>query len=308
MKICPRCQKTYADVNLNFCLEDGAVLTLATDPQETIRVSQAPSTFQPSNNPATTPQHQIQYQGVPQQGVQVPKKKSKAWIWVLLILGAVVVLCGGGLLGTFYYIGSQVENMANLASNLERSSNRNAANRSLGGNKSSVNKGAPESSRTDLNEVDLEIFVKDNSRFGTTSLDNDELTMGAMSKGYYYALAAPANYTTVDSDTRVTVSNPTNAGGTLGYGLIFHSNPLPLQQDYAFLIDAKTGKYRVVRHSPKKEDIVEDWTPSAAINKGTGDNTLEARDADDKVELYINGTMVTSIRNQYGYPNGVVGL
>src|SRR4051812_31389057 len=29
MKICPRCQKTYTDDNLNFCLEDGTVLTPA---------------------------------------------------------------------------------------------------------------------------------------------------------------------------------------------------------------------------------------------------------------------------------------
>ena len=28
MKICPRCQTTYADDNLNFCLEDGSTLTL----------------------------------------------------------------------------------------------------------------------------------------------------------------------------------------------------------------------------------------------------------------------------------------
>ena len=31
MKICPRCQKTYADDNLNFCLEDGSVHLSAGD-------------------------------------------------------------------------------------------------------------------------------------------------------------------------------------------------------------------------------------------------------------------------------------
>ena len=29
MKICPRCQKTYTDDNLNFCLDDGVVLQQA---------------------------------------------------------------------------------------------------------------------------------------------------------------------------------------------------------------------------------------------------------------------------------------
>ncbi|CAN5249850.1 hypothetical protein BH20ACI2_BH20ACI2_11570 [soil metagenome] len=41
-------------------------------------------------------------------------------------------------------------------------------------------------------------------------------------------------------------------------------------------------------------------------NTYADDNLLEVRDLDDKIELYINGTMVNSIRNAHGYPNGVM--
>ena len=132
--------------------------------------------------------------------------------------------------------------------------------------------------------------------------------MGSKQKGYYYVLAAPEEYTTDDADTRVTLRNIDNAGSSLGYGLIFHSNPTPLQQDYAFLIDTKRKKYRVVHHEPQKESSVVSWTSSDAIKSGSEENLLEIHDLTDKIELYINGTLVTSIKNVYGYAGGVPGL
>ena len=132
--------------------------------------------------------------------------------------------------------------------------------------------------------------------------------MGSKQKGYYYVLAAPDDYKTEDANTSVTVRNIDDASSSLGYGLIFHSNPTPLQQDYAFLIDTKRKKYHVVHHEPQKESSVVSWTSSDAIKGGTAENVLEVRDLTDKIELYINGTMVTSIKNIYGYAGGVPGL
>ncbi|MEQ1923696.1 MAG: hypothetical protein ABL952_14410, partial [Pyrinomonadaceae bacterium] len=55
MKICPRCQKTYSDDNLNFCLEDGSVLTQAAaeppqspPPQVAERPAQKPKPLPPT--------------------------------------------------------------------------------------------------------------------------------------------------------------------------------------------------------------------------------------------------------------------
>ena len=139
-------------------------------------------------------------------------------------------------------------------------------------------------------------------------MKDDELLMGSKQKGFYYVLVAPDEYGTDDADTRVTLRNVDNASGSLGYGLIFHSSPTPLQQDYAFLIDTKRKKYRVVNHAPQKESSVVNWTTSSAIKDGSAENTLEVRDMDDKIDLYINGTMVTSIKNTFGFAGGVPGL
>src|SRR5690242_19687576 len=100
MKICPRCQKTYTDDNLNFCLDDGVVLQEAgggNEPQPTVFMNQ-PRPTNPQSAATSQPGVQPQWNTAPQQyGGGQQKKSSKAWIWVLLILGLVVVLCGGGV-------------------------------------------------------------------------------------------------------------------------------------------------------------------------------------------------------------------
>lgn len=315
MKICPRCQKTYPDDNLNFCLEDGSVLSAisAAPPPPTYPVH--PPATQPHMQAASQPNVPSGWNPPPPQAMQPGKKSSKAWVWVLLILGVVVLLCGGGLIGAFVYYLPQIENASNTASlsngrtaapPANRATNTTASNTSVTNTSTSNISSTP--GRDDLQEIELDIFVKEFSLYGTTEKSGDELIMGAKQKGYYYVLVAPDDYQTEDADTRVTVRNINDESSSLGYGLIFHSNPTPLQQGYAFLIDTKRKKYRVVNHTPQKENSVVTWTASPAINGGATENTLEVRDLDDKIELYINGTMVTSIKNVHGYPGGVAGL
>ena len=223
-----------------------------------------------------------------------------------------MLLCGGGFVGFIAYVGSQ---QTETASNTTTSTVNTTKSPILSPPSTNANKSAntntstsPASSRTDLESVDISKWVKEFSVYGTTEFTGGELLMGAKEKGYYYALAAPDDYTTEDSDTKVTVRNIDDASSSMGYGLVFHSNPTPLQQGYAFLIDAKRKRYRVVHHTPQNEGVVVNWTASTAINGGKEENTLEVRDLDDKIELYINGTMVTSVKNVYGYANGVPGL
>lgn len=312
MKTCPRCQKTYADDNLNFCLEDGSVLTQSIAPPPTVQMNQAPVTA-PQPQMPSQPGSQPGWNVPPQQAysMQPAKKSSKMWIWVLLILGGVILLCGGGFVGLVWY-GSTLDkaNVASsdsksTASNSVKSGNSNSSNASTTNSTSTT---SSSSSRTDLETVDLEPWVKAFSAYGNTEFTDGEFVMSSKKKGFYYVLVAPDVHQTEKADTRVTLRNVDNTSGSLGYGLIFHSNPTPLQQDYAFLIDTKRKKYRVVYHTPQNEKSVVTWTTSNAINEGTDENVLEARDLDDKIELYINGTMVTSIRNVYGYSGGVAGL
>ncbi len=307
MKICPRCQKTYADDNLNYCLEDGSVLNQQTaDPlAETLFVNQ-PRVTQPQPQMPSMPGGQAGWNTPQQYAVQPQRKTSKTWVWVVLILGVVILLCGGGFVGFLFYAATQVEN---VAANLSNSSNGRpmppTANR---GTNPTTSNSTSTSSRSDLETIDLSSFVQTFSAFGITEMAGDELIMSSKQKRFYYVLVAPDDYTTQGADTRITLRNVDNAAGSLGYGLIFHSNPQPLQQDYAFLIDTKQKRYRVVHHSPQEESSVVKWTTSTAIREGAEENVLEARDLADKIELYINGTMVTSIKNVYGYAGGVPGL
>lgn len=303
MKICPRCQKTYPDDNLNFCLEDGSVLTPASGavPPDTFMVNQPRPTAQPMSSPGQPPSGAQPAWNTPQQySMQPPKKSSKAWVWVLLILGGLFLVCGGGFVGLVFWGASIAEQQqtANTANTLYS----NTSTGTKGTNSTST------STRTDVDRLDLSVWPPKFSVYGDTEYRDGELLIASKQKRFYYVLAGTKDQTTDDADTRVTLRNVDDAASLLGYGLVFHSNPTPLQQGYAFLLDTKKKKYRVVHHLPQKE--VEDvpWTKSDAIRDGSAENTIEVRDLDDRIDLYINDKMVKSLKNTQGYSGGVVGL
>lgn len=104
MKICPRCSQTYSDDSLNYCLNDGVALDRMSGPESTDSVQTAvlnqtsysagptvPFGVQPTNlgGEASMPDRY----GPPAQA------KSRSWLWVLLILGGLFLLCGGGAFG-----------------------------------------------------------------------------------------------------------------------------------------------------------------------------------------------------------------
>ncbi len=295
MKICPSCRKTYTDDGLNFCLEDGSVLTLANEPPETVMMNQARFTDPNSAGGQQGIQSSFGNQG--NYSMQ-PKKSSKTWIWVLVILGLLGLVCGGGIVGIGIFL-----------STIDTNTNTNATD---GPSPSPTRRGGtPTPSpfpRNQVQSIDLNEWVRENSDFGNTAFRNGEFFMSSKKKGYYYVVAAPEGYKTEGASSTVVLRNVDGADSSLGYGIVFHSNPTPLQKGYAFLIDTKGQKYRVVRHQPGKEIDVVNWTSSNAIKSGTDENTLEVRDTPERIELYINGDMVTTIKNSYGYKGGVVGL
>lgn len=325
MKICPRCQKTYADDNLNFCLEDGSMLAAAPSAQilPNTLVMNEPRVTQPQPPPSTSTAPP-NWQQPQQYSMQPPKRSSKTWLWVVGILGVLILFCGGGFVGFFVWVASQKDAMNDAVHNSERMGSPTPASKKSTSNTSPTTSGetpTTTSSRSDVTTVDLSKFTQQFSVFGTTEMQGDELIMGALTRGYYFVVVAANEdeedseqavaldkYKTENADTRVTVRNINDANSRLGYGLVFHSKPKPLQQDYAFLIDAKRKKYRIVHHSPQKEDDVKSWTSSTAIKGGTEENTLEVHDLPDKIELYINGTLVTTIQDVYGFSGGVVGI
>jgi hypothetical protein len=101
MKICPKCGKTYSDASLNFCLDDGTVLTqnqtgFDSSLPETVMISQPRPT---ASNQQFGGQTENQNWAAPMNVNAPAKKGSKMWLWVVGILGAGVLLCGGGFAG-----------------------------------------------------------------------------------------------------------------------------------------------------------------------------------------------------------------
>ncbi len=166
----------------------------------------------------------------------------------------------------------------------------------------------PPASSGDAQEIDIEVWVRPDSKIGNTRFTRGELYMSSKQKGYFYALVAPEEYTSEGSTAHVEVRNLYAAPTTLGYGLIFHSNPEPLVQGYAFVIDTIKRRYRVVRHAKNEEFSVIPWTKSTLIKFGNASNTLEAIDKGDTTDLLINQTLVTSVKNTYAFKGGQPGL
>lgn len=306
MKICPQCQKSYSDDNLNFCLDDGAVLSQANVPKkddtlpETVMMS-APrptSPGQPLENqspPAWGHQQQSQPSWGATPSIQAPavKAKSKSWIWVLGILAVVVVVCGGGALGFIALVAS-----------VDTESGKN-------GNKAVIDlstKSSPTSTDGNFEQIDLSKWTDTDPAYANSEFKNGEFIMGTKEKGFYYVLVASTKYQTDDSTTRLSIRNVEEKSSRLGYGLIFHSDPKPLIKDYGFLIDADKQRYRVVKHAPGSETDIIKWTKSTVIKDGTQKNVLEIRDRNGEISLYINGQKIDSIKNSEGYKGGVAGI
>ena len=282
---------------LNFCLDDGSVLNFAVDTSTapTIAMNQPrptlPSNAQPGMQPGWSPPAASPY------SMQPKKKKSRGWLWAVAILCLGVLLCGGGIAGMFVYVASIADDKVANNSTNTRWTNSNNPNSS--------------SSPVDpsrVQEIGLEEWAKQKSSWGTNEFQDGELHMAAKEKGNYFVIVATEQFKTDKATTRVTVRNAQNAESGLGYGLVIHSDTTPLQNDYAFLIDAKRKRFRIVRHDPEKEAAVVPWTNSKLINDGTAENVIEARDKGAKIELYLNGQLATSINSRPGPTGGVPGL
>lgn len=298
MKICPRCQKTYSDDNLNFCLDDGATLTRTNAVDNSIPATVLLSQPRPTapNQPfGNQPGGPSGWSAPPNQFSMSPPppKKSKTWLWVVGILGGVILLCGGGLTG-FVFWAASLEN-DNRGTNANYSSN-------------SAQKSPSPNARTTTQKIDLSKWVQSENDSGVTEYKSGKFLMNSKKKGYYYVLASQAIYKTENATTKVTVVNVNEDDTSLGFGLIIHSNPTPLTQDYAFLIDSENKKYRVVRHTPGDEIEVDGWTRSSAIKDGTQENVLEVRDQNKKMNFYINGEFIEAFDNDKGYSGGVTGI
>lgn len=290
MKVCPTCQQTYTDESLNFCLNDGTVLIkkdAPSTPQETVFMNQAVPTA-----PTNQPFHQT---NAPQpnwgaQAAAPPKPKSKTWLWVLGIFGAIIVLCGGGFVGLIAIVANQ------------DNKNTYTANTNYG-NSNNVKSG-------NLLTDNLSAWKLPNDNLGVTNYENNEFYMTSKPGGYFFVLlTSNKNFRTDNATTRVTVRNSTGTFTDLGFGLTVHNNSAAaLVQDYAFLIDTVSQSYRVVKHQARKETVVVKWNVDRAIKNGTQANLIEVKDDNGKMNFSVNGKLLTTVTDADGIKSGVAGL
>ena len=288
MKICPTCQQTYADDALNFCLNDGAVLVQQ-------KANTPPPVFgsQPANTGGAANPTAPENWGFKPAVVQ-PKPKSKSWIWVLGIFGAVILLCGGGFVGLLAIVANSGDDNRNLSGNYSQNFNSNSGGKKLG----------------NILTDDLSGWKLPNDNLGVTDYQNKEFSMTSKSGGYFFILLTNNRaFRTENATARVTVKNPSATFTESGYGLTIHNNiSVPLAQDYGFLIDSVSKGYRIVKHQARKETVVANWTDSDAIKSGAQPNMLEVKDNNGKMSFSINGKTVKTIDDGDGIKNGVIGL
>ena len=290
MKTCPTCNQNYTDDTLNFCLNDGAVLN-----QHTTGDMAPPTVFMGQSSP-TNPHNQFGNQTAPQNfGVSQPKysppvRKSRAWIWIVMIIGSLIVLGGIGIVG-----------LIALAVATDDGTDTNTSNNSSGFTDSNY--------KTVLTE-DFSTWRKEINDFGKTEYRNSEFVMSSKQAGGFYVLiSGKSDYKTTNASTKVTVKNVNGTSTPLGYGLLIHSDPnVALAKDYVFLIDSTTQSYRIATHLSNKENPVIKWTSFSAIRSGTQPNDIEVKDENGKMTLYINGKMATTLQNTTNYKDGIVGI
>lgn len=153
MKVCPKCSQTYGDESLNYCLNDGTVLISATE-NKTAEMNH--SSHPTANNPTARYTNYAPAQSEQTVVQQTVQKKSNPILWVLLILGGLVLICGGGFAGLYAFYVAQNSNNANLTAN-DLLANKNSSDNATA--KPSLTRQSPKS-EPDQNGVTLEKFKK----------------------------------------------------------------------------------------------------------------------------------------------------
>lgn len=335
MKRCPTCNRTYADLSLNFCLDDGTPLTSGaaptTDLNATIRyppqrdTSEPPPTeiYRPAPTAAPPPPPQPtspppsqppppHWTPLPAQ----PAKKSRAIWWILGGLAAVLVI-GVGLVVMIIALTSLGSNTnSNRANANTRDPNRNAnisANANVNANanantNANANVGPPPMLTDDFSQ---QKWGTGTSEFGRIWYADDEYHMVSKERTFV-AMYAPSNdYSTENATVRVTARSVSGSTPSSGFGLMVHclQSRAGQLEDYALLIyPTVEPAYEIIMHKAGNQSTLVERTPSDAIKSGSEANKLEVRIKGNQLAFYANGQLLRTITDRESYRRGRVGF
>jgi hypothetical protein len=326
MKRCPTCNRTYTDLSLNFCLEDGSPLTTdapgAPDPNATLRYPSPRDTAEPppteiyhppqpavTSRPASPPPPPPpQWSPTP---AQAPRKKSNAIWWILGGFAALVVI-GAGLVVMLIALASlgADPNTNNLNTN-NREVNRNT---NVNANVANVNTNANANVAPtgplvdDFTEKKWAVGV---SQYGRIWYDDDQYHMSSKERTYIVMYAPSDEYSTENATVKVAARSVDGDVPSAGFGLVVHggSSKAKKLEDYALLIyPGDEPAYEIVMHKDGNQSSVISRTRSDAIRTGKNPNQLEIRIKGNELSFYANGQYLTRITDTENYRRGRAGF
>jgi hypothetical protein len=324
MKRCPTCNRTYTDLSLNFCLEDGTPLTTdapgGPDPNATIRYPSPRDTAEPppteiyrpapSSTPRTAPAPPPpppppQWSPAP---TQPPHKKSNAVWWILGGFAALVVI-GVGLVVMIIALASLGSNTNNTNFNANANVNRNG-NISVNANVSNTNANVAPTGpfRDDFSEKKWNVGV---SQYGRMWYDGDAYHMSSKEQTFMVMYAPSDEYNTENATVKVTARSVDGNVPSAGFGLMVHCgwSKTKKLEDYALLIyPSAEPEYEIIMHKDGNQSTLVSRTKSSAIRPGSSPNQLEVRIRGSELSFYANGQYLTRISDTENYRRGRTGF
>jgi len=331
MKRCPTCKRTYTDLSLNFCLEDGTPLTAdapPVDPNATIRYPSARDTAEPPpteiyhppppvvstrpTQPPPPPPPQPPPAWTPAPTAAPPRKKSSAIWWILGGLAAVLII-GVGLVVMIIALASLNSN-TNNSNVANRNENRNSnvtvnANANVPSNiNANSNASLPTSFTDDFSQQKWNVA---NGQYGRIWYEGGEYHMVSKANSYVVIYAPTDDYSTENATVKITARSLDGEVPSSGFGLLVHCALSKTKQleDYGLLIyPGDEPEYEIVKHKNGTQSPVVTKTKSSAIQSGTTPNLLEVRIRGTELAFYANGQFLTRITDSENFKHGRAGL
>jgi hypothetical protein len=331
MKRCPTCNRTYADLSLNFCLDDGTPLTTdaatTADLNATIRypaprdTSEPPPTEiyrptpaapppppQPPRPTSPPPQQQQQAQTQWAPTPALPPKKSNA-IWWILGVFMVLIVIGAGLVVMLLVIANMDSKSAVRISNVNNNNSNVSANTNANANaNANANVGPPSSLVDDFSQPKWNTAT---SQYGKTWYLNDEYHMSSKEQTFIVMYAPSNDYSTENATVKVTARSVNGSVPSAGFGLMVHclQSRSGKLEDYALLIyPSDEPEYQIVMHKAGEQTTLVDRTKSNAIKSGSEPNELQVRIKGAAMTFLVNGKVLTQLNDKENYRKGRVGF
>jgi hypothetical protein len=323
MKRCPSCNRTYTDLSLNFCLEDGTPLVSdgpsTHDPNATIRYPGGRDTSEPPPTeiyrpaPAPTPRPTAPPPPAPQQWQPapqpVPRKKSNAVWWILGGLAALTII-GAGVVVMIIALANLGSNTNNRSVNVNiRNDNRNS-NVTVNANVTNANANVTASKSLTDNFSEIKWGVG-TGPYGRIWYDDDEYRMVSKEKTFVVMYAPTDEYSTENATVSVTARSLEGGVPASGFGLMVHCTKTKTGQleDYALLIyPSEEPEYEIIMHKAGNQSALVTKTKSSAIRSGSSPNKLEVRIKGNELSFYANGQYLTRITDSENYRRGRAGF